>query len=124
MLKTFGHIMVSVLLLFTTTGLTISKHFCNEYLISTSLYAKSESCCGDDSCCQHETESFQIMEKFQPSIQTRTPLLVEIDLIVSETGPLFFVCKDDLHQPPFIEVKPPAPPKLLTILSLKQAYLL
>lgn len=124
MFKTLSHIIISLLLLITTTGMTISKHFCNENLISTSLYAETKSCCGEDSCCHHETEFFHLKENFQPSFTTQLPCSVEIDLIASEVSQLIYDDTALSNQPSFIEVKPPSPPKLQTFLSLKQAYLL
>lgn len=124
MFKTLSHIIISLLLLVTTTGMTISKHFCDEFLISTSLFAEAESCCGEDSCCHNETEFLQLKEDFQPSFTTQLPCSIAIDLIVSKLRQLDFDDSAFTNQPPFIEVKPPSPPKIQTFLSLKQAYLL
>ncbi|WP_444705632.1 HYC_CC_PP family protein, partial [Mariniphaga sediminis] len=42
MLKRFSHITLSFLLLMATTGMAVSKHFCDDFLISTSVYAEAE----------------------------------------------------------------------------------
>jgi hypothetical protein len=67
MLRNFSHIILSFLLLAATTGMAVSKHFCDEFLISTSLFAESEPCCDDGDCCHNETAFFQVDEDFSTS---------------------------------------------------------
>ncbi len=111
-------------MLVATTGMAVSKHFCNEFLISTSLFADAESCCGEESCCHHETDFFQLKEDFQPSLNTQVPCTVEIDLMMADRALPMINDTEKLNESQFIENKPPSPPKIQTFLSLKQTYLL
>ena len=124
MFRIFSHIVVSLLLLITTTGMAVSKHFCDEFLVSTSYFAETESCCDGDGCCHNETAFFQLQDDFQPSLKSEIPASIEIELISSELIQLNledFFC---ITPAAFAENKPPSPPELKTVLSLKQAYLL
>lgn len=50
------HITVSLLLMVSTTGVVINKHYSGEELFSASFYIDAESCC-ETSCCHHEHQS-------------------------------------------------------------------
>jgi hypothetical protein len=60
MLKQTNHIILSIILLVSTIGLVVSKHYCNEELVSVSFYDISDSCCDDNSCCHEESETYQL----------------------------------------------------------------
>ena len=63
-MKRFLHIIIAGLFLFTTTGFTISKHYCAGDLVDVAINATPESCCDEDtgSCCSDESETFQLTE--------------------------------------------------------------
>jgi hypothetical protein len=67
MAKKAGYIVIILLLLFGTTGMTINRHFCGRSLIGTSLYSTPDNCC-NDSCpgCHNEKISFRISDQFEP----------------------------------------------------------
>jgi hypothetical protein len=68
MAKRFGHILIILLLLFGTTGMTINRHFCGKKLINASLYSTPDKCCdGDCPLCHNEKVSFRISDQFEPS---------------------------------------------------------
>ena len=52
MLKKISHIILALLVLVTTIGMTVSAHYCGGELKSVQVVTESESCCGDscDSC--------------------------------------------------------------------------
>jgi len=54
MIKKLTHIVLASLLLVTTMGLTVSKHYCHNSLVDVSFFSKAESCCDDGGCCQNE----------------------------------------------------------------------
>ncbi|RLD92672.1 MAG: hypothetical protein DRJ13_16315 [Bacteroidetes bacterium] len=61
MIKKISHIIVSILLLIATTGLTIYEHQCGEELAAKSLQADHNDCCDMASaCCHEEAETVQI----------------------------------------------------------------
>jgi hypothetical protein len=56
MFKIAGHIVLSALLLFSATGLTINMHFCGGHLYDLALNAPAHDCCDsdmDDNACHH-----------------------------------------------------------------------
>lgn len=66
MLRKTIHIILTALLLTATTGFTISKHYCENTLVSYSLYTEAEACCEDisDECCHDVSEHFQVKQEF------------------------------------------------------------
>ena len=124
MLKKISHIIVAFVLLIATTGLTVSKHYCGELLISTLLFSDSDPCCKEGECCHNETAFYQIEEDFAAPGFSQLPHVIDIDLPVDliglsltfnfEKNPDVFIIERDL----------PPPPNIQKILSLKQAWLL
>jgi hypothetical protein len=68
MFKKAGHIFIIVLLLFSTTGITITRHYCGRDLVQTSIYSTPHSCC-DGICprCHNEKIDIRISDKYQSS---------------------------------------------------------
>lgn len=123
MLKSFSHIILSFLLLAVTTGMAVSKHFCDEFLISTSLFAESEPCCNDGVCCHNETLLYQLDEDFSAPQITNAPELHEITV----WGFKVFVASQtpaDKHSTTFHNTNSPPPSTVNEFLSLKQVFLL
>jgi hypothetical protein len=68
MLKRVGYVFIMLLLLFGTTGVTITRHYCGNRLIQTSIYSTPHSCCnGHCSACHNESLKFRITDKFETS---------------------------------------------------------
>lgn len=66
MLKRVGHILIILLLLFGTTGLTITKHYCGSNLIKTEIFSTPDNCCnGNCPGCHNEKVSFRITDQFE-----------------------------------------------------------
>lgn len=61
MLKKAIHISVVLLLLISTMGVTIYKHYCSGTLISKSIGLPAKKCCNDN-CkdCRNESKTFKI----------------------------------------------------------------
>jgi len=69
MLKKTEHILLIIALLFGTTGLTITRHYCGRNLMQTSLYSTPDNCCkGNCPGCHNERISIRITDQFE-SIQ-------------------------------------------------------
>ncbi|MCF8368810.1 MAG: hypothetical protein K9G76_07180 [Bacteroidales bacterium] len=47
------HLFVASILLFSTIGVVVNKHYSGGELFSTALFVKAQSCCAS-SCCHHE----------------------------------------------------------------------
>src|SRR5690606_21789096 len=124
MLKKISHIIISLLLLVSTTGIAISQHFCHDELVSTSVYNDTGSCCGENSCCHDESEFYKLNDEFHASDPVQIPptdkLLRVYTIQVEYENTLYDVALSR----PIEDRKPPAPPDNQTILSLYQVYLL
>lgn len=62
--------MLATLLIITTVGFVISRHYCNDELISVSIDVPADNCCEDvpDDCCQNENETLILKVEFtQPA---------------------------------------------------------
>jgi len=68
--KKVTSILLSFILVISTTGFTINKHFCGGHLVATQFFSteEPESCCdGMDmpaGCCHNESEYYQLDENF------------------------------------------------------------
>ena len=67
MLKRTGYILIMLLLLFGTTGLTIYKHYCGSDLIQTSIFTPQNCCNGHCPGCHNEKINLRISDKFETS---------------------------------------------------------
>jgi hypothetical protein len=123
MLKSFSHIILSFLLLTATTGMAVSKHFCDEFLISTSFFAESEACCDDGNCCHNETTFYQVDEDFSAPQTVNTPNLKEI-VVLGFTILVFNQTPVVKHFKTFHNNNSPPPLKVSEFLSLRQVFLL
>ncbi|MBW6534067.1 MAG: hypothetical protein K0B11_03590 [Mariniphaga sp.] len=124
MLRNFSHIILSFLLLFATTGMAVSKHFCDEFLISTSLFSESEPCCNNSECCQNESSFYQLDEDFSAPAFTPLPKILELELFIAVAKFDFEIFGESDEKSFNTERKSPPLPKIQTALSLKQAWLL
>ena len=57
-MKRFRHIIIAGILLFTTTGFTITKHYCGGNLIDVAINATPDPCCDISAGCCSDEESF------------------------------------------------------------------
>jgi len=67
MVKIVKHIvsfLLAGIILFSTTGFTLSKHYCGNKLISVEINDKADDCCNGamDNCCRTETTHYQMKE--------------------------------------------------------------
>lgn len=122
MLRKISHIFLFVLLFFTTTGLVISKHFCKEVFISSSVYLEAENCC-EKECCQNQSEFLQLDEEFQVSEITQLPTFYDFGNLLLGAG-FFFISDQQTDRQFFTVENDPPPLEVHTRLSLKQTYLL
>ena len=68
MLNRVGYIFMMLLLLFGTTGVTVTRHYCGNHLVQTSIYSTPHNCCnGHCSACHNERIKFLITDKFETS---------------------------------------------------------
>ena len=124
MLKTFSHIILSLILLVSTMGMTVSKHYCQGNLYSVSVDGLNNDKCDMGSCCHDETQVYQVKEDFSiPAIST-VPMLAELDILGHD---LFawegIIAPEAENTTPTERESPPLLPIQKT-LAVKQVYLL
>jgi hypothetical protein len=68
MVKRISHIIISFLLIVATTGVTLTRHYCGNQLISSSVLGKAHNCCGTHcKSCHDEISSFRVTDNFVAS---------------------------------------------------------
>lgn len=126
MLEKISHTILSLVLLVSTIGMAVSKHYCGESLVSVSVFSNGDldSCCDMDNCCHSDTQVFQVKEDFSVPTVSTIPVLSELDVLGHDllTGGFLFVSETDVASLNFIEAPPLLP--IQKTLSLKQVYLL
>lgn len=113
-----------MLLLLSTTGLAISKHYCGGKLISTSFFVEADSCCDSDDCCKNETKVFQLDEDFSVSAALELPETVHIDLLAVSLVILNLSSDENSLVDELLITDSPPPPKIQISLAQRQTYLL
>lgn len=124
MSRQVSHIILSFLLLVSTAGLAVSKHYCGEHLISTDLFDDSDSCCDNGNCCHDEHTFYQVDTDFTAPGFILLPHVFGMDLFLglpdaSTTGYYRQGKPDDIEER---EIPPPS--GIQEVLSMRQAWLL
>ena len=66
MLKRIAHISLIMLLLLSTSGITVYKHYCGNTLMGSSIVLKPKGCCKPQcKCCHDETKYLKITDTFE-----------------------------------------------------------
>jgi len=120
MLKKLSHIILALLVLVTTMGMTVSAHYCGGELKSVQLFQASASCCGAacDSC-HNEVIKVKIEDDF--SISTFTVDFTAYPIALPALIQLF---QDSINTEEVEQIaycKPP-PLKIQRVLSDLQVY--
>jgi len=70
-MKKAGNIVVILLLLFSTGGLTITRHYCGDSAVSFSFFSTPKPCCGNDcNRCHNEFSFNKITDEFYSPLYT------------------------------------------------------
>tara|TARA_R110002050_G_scaffold98121_1_gene203863 strand:- start:9359 stop:9733 length:375 start_codon:yes stop_codon:yes gene_type:complete len=65
MTKKIFHIAILVIMVVSTMGFTITKHYCGGGLIDLSIAGEVENCCDmEDGCCHNEQQTYQLEEDY------------------------------------------------------------
>ncbi len=123
MIKKLSHIILASLLLISTMGLAVSKHYCHSSLVDVSFFAEADSCCDDGGCCNNENHFYQVKEDFSAPVISEIPVLAEIDVLhqtLLDTDVLF---PNELTEE-FELTNDPPPPTVMEFLAEEQLYLL
>jgi hypothetical protein len=66
MLRKIIHTSIVVLLLISTMGVTMYRHYCSGYLMSKSIGFPAKKCCNDGcKACHNESQTFKITDNFE-----------------------------------------------------------
>lgn len=124
MLRKIKHIIFALFLLVSTTGITLSMHYCGGELVSTSINKEAKTCCdGTGGCCENKTFHFEVKADYMIPAQVSNIQTVELDILF----PIFFVLNFDLsideeiEQVAYYDSSPP--PTNQTRLAFLQTYL-
>lgn len=124
MLKKIAHFVLALLLLVSTTGMTISMHYCSGELVSISINKEAKSCCdGGNGCCENKTLHLEIEDDYVSPMVVADNTVVELEVLF----PILFVYYVELlpaeDQATIAFYDSSSPPKTQNSLSLLQAYL-
>jgi hypothetical protein len=88
MFKAFLNIIIAVNLFVTTTGFTISRHYCGNTLSSIAIDRKAPSCC-DSSChkCHTEEHFVKLEQDLTTPVHFEKLQIAQLDLMV----PMFII---------------------------------
>jgi len=114
---------MTCLLLVSTSGLAVSKHYCGDDLVSVEIGAEADSCCDDDACCQTETQHLQLVDDFVASnLTVDFQNLFSVDLFLNATKQEIPSIRNNhyLKLPSFPDVTPPR--NMQVRLALHQVY--
>lgn len=116
------HIIFAILIILGSSGMTISKHYCGTTLKSVSINHISDNCCGASSdCCHNESITIKLEQDFSivsTVFNFNSSILIrpsDAELMFSEV-----LAEGIFHT---ISWEGP-PPKIQTVLSKLQVYLL
>jgi hypothetical protein len=86
MIRKLLHIAIMVTLILATAGVSVTKHYCGNRLVSVNLLTQPKSCCGDDcNCCHNEFFSSKVTDTFTSSEHQQLPAVhsIAMDWLVS-----------------------------------------
>lgn len=127
MFRKFTHILIAILLLITTMGFSVSKHYCGSRLIEISINSVAEPCCSGmetSGCCHDETEYFQFDEDFVSSIIIENIQITDFDILFPLAIIYVFNTPEGVEKDILDFAESPPPRNLHTTLSLFQTYLI
>ncbi|MDD2799539.1 MAG: hypothetical protein PHV20_13190 [Bacteroidales bacterium] len=119
MSKKIFHIALIFTLILATAGVSVTRHYCGEKLISVNLVTEPTSCCGDaSSCCHNESIHLIVNDDFVSSDQAQLPIVktFTLDWLLSpsvrtfaiETLPQHSIALSNFEGPPLYYDNPSA----------------
>jgi len=94
-MKRTGNIIVILLLLVATSGVSITRHYCGQSFVSFSLFSTPKPCCGSDcNKCHNENSFNKVTDNFTissseagKSVITINPIQTNFIIVLSELLP-------------------------------------
>lgn len=120
------NISLVIVFLISTTGITLSKHYCHNRLVKISVNTEAKSCCEDGmgKCCRNDTLQFQVKEDFlylMSEIQFENRDVIDLFIL---TNILFNQNTYQFAEKAYVLVAESPPPEIIVPLSKLQTYLL
>lgn len=125
MFRKIAHLTLALLLLTTTMGFSVSKHYCGTRLVEISINSEAEPCCDDmgtSTCCHNETEYYQLDEDFVSSVSIENFQLANL-IVLFPTVIIYFIDVPEIEIEVANYAESPPIPTIQTKLSLLQTYL-
>ena len=127
-MKRFSHIFVSALLLFSTVGISINKHYCGEILKSIALNVSPNHCCGDEEmpsdCCHNESEHFTLEDELQLERYNLNFDLASVEIVAKDYELLLATYFDDFDNQSFYSAFKSPPDSESAIYIQVQSFLI
>ncbi len=125
MFRKVSNIFVTFLLLVSTTGFSISKHYCGNELVFIKLIGEAKSCCESGTCCHTDSEIVQLRGDFvNAATEVNFDNNLVINIIQFQLQSRFISIEIENRILPLIRFESPPPPKILTKLADLQTFLL
>lgn len=124
MFRKIAHIISAFILLVSTMGLTVSKHYCCSRLVEVSINMEAKKCCdavGTSDCCHDETMHYQLDDEF--TSYDHSPSIEVAELAIAFDSSLIDSQNETKFQDLCIETAPPPLP-LGHRLACLQMYLI
>ena len=80
LIKKAGHIILSLILLITTAGMTVTEHYCGDNLVSVNVLTRPDACCNNSDCCHNETVTVKLDDDFISLSQTYLFELISLSI--------------------------------------------
>jgi hypothetical protein len=123
MLRKFLNMLVLALLLVSTTGFSVSRHYCGNKLVDISVDKKADPCCNDSDCCHTETVFVKLNDDFTPSSAEYNPEhKSSVKSLVLQAVPYTMAVPADKQGAAFFPDESSPPQAVKTKLSLIQTY--
>eukprot|EP01029_Cantina_marsupialis_P020903 TRINITY_DN4944_c0_g1_i1.p3 TRINITY_DN4944_c0_g1~~TRINITY_DN4944_c0_g1_i1.p3 ORF type:complete len:129 (-),score=14.32 TRINITY_DN4944_c0_g1_i1:261-647(-) len=119
--KQFGHIILVLLLLISTAGVSINKHYSGGELFSTAFFVEADTCCETPcGCCDESTEFIQVQSDYLASTFDLTEA-AQLDLLFSSV-PLLLQAESNGSSVLLFNTEDTSPPPLPDLCILNQVF--
>lgn len=113
-----------LLLLVSTTGMTVSKHYCQGKLVNVNFFSETKTCCDDigtSKCCHNESKHFELDEDFLVVANDIQFQETTLDLLLPFIQSFVFneIEEQNIET---VNLNPPPPKEVLAFLSDLQVY--
>jgi len=119
--KKFGHIIMIFLLLISTAGVSINKHYSGGELYSSAIFVDADSCCENPcGCCDEKSEHLKVEADYLASSFDLSEV-AQLDLLFSSIPLLVDFESTQLITNNFI-LEDTSPPSLPDLCILNQVF--